>query len=438
MQLSWCAYVVIHTPPALLCGCLSFIQPLACGLYPRPVAYIPFGPARPQHCPHTCWRGIHGLPKCGSALVTLLLLVCSAGPSTFSRPTSSPPWGWEPSWAPPRAVSFQYIFLSRPGYVALVNYPMGFIFSKCSCISASRAAWIHGISYLALCGGKSPVRVHLLRHLQPWPQRVPHPQTSVCTAWSTRSPARNGWPDTRSLRLPSVCCPQPGTPPAAHVCNACVTRGWACTVCSTRSNCSHFGTRKRRLLRVWYPQPLPAICMTPAANACTVWPDCSSCLQRVQHPQPLVCNAWHPRLVCNLSPAPTLARLHCFWTFRRGLQCTCMLKCQTQWVAWPSSASICLWHQPWRGCIASGHFDEACSALACWSAKLNGLRDHLRPPYVDLRHGCSWSGPAPYHLNLPSVWHLRTPPACSSGSNFQFLCQILTKYRHGGGARAKP
>ena len=34
--------------------------------------------------------------------------------------------------------------------------------------------------------------------------------------------------------------------------------------------------------------------------------------------------------------------------------------------------------------------------------------------------------------------HLRTPPACSSGSNIQFLCQILNKYRHGGGARAKP
>ena len=89
MQLSWCAYVVIHPPPALPCGCWSCIQPLACGLYPRLVADIPFGPARPQHCPHTCWRGIHGLPKCGSALVTMLLLVCSAGPSTSSRPTSS-------------------------------------------------------------------------------------------------------------------------------------------------------------------------------------------------------------------------------------------------------------------------------------------------------------------------------------------------------------
>ena len=342
MQLSLCTYVVIHTPPlALLCGCLSCIQPLACGLYPRPVAYIPFGPARPQHCPHTCWRGIHGLPKCGSALVTMLLLVCSAGPSTFSRPTSSPPWGWEPSWAPPRAVSFQYIFLSRPGYVALVNYPMGFIFSKCSCISASGAAWIHGISYLALCGGKWPVRVHLLRHLQPWPQRVPHPQTSVCTAWSTRSPARNGWPDTRSLRLPSVCCPQPGTPPAAHVCNACVTRGWACTVCSTRSNCSHFGTRKRRLLRVWYPQPLPA----------SVW-----------HPQPMPAQCDLPAaLACNVCNT----RNH--WFAMRDTR------------AW---SATCLRHQPWRGCIASGLFNEACSALACWSAKLNGLRDRRRPPYV--------------------------------------------------------
>ena len=223
-------------------------------------------------------------------------------------------WGIIP-WGLASASVFAYLHLAQHEYMASVT---------------SRSAV-----------GNRPYKVHLLRHLQPWPQRVPHPQTSVCTAWNTRSPASNGWPDTRSLWLPSVCCPQPGTPPAAHVCNACVTRGWACTVCSTRSNCSHFGTRKRRLLRVWYPQPLPAICMTPAANACTVWPACSSCLQRVQHPQPLVCNAWHPRLVCNLSPAPTLVRLHCFWTFRRGLQCTCMLKCQTQWVAWPSSASIC-------------------------------------------------------------------------------------------------
>ena len=219
---------------------------------------------------------------------------------------------------------------------------MGFSFSKCSCISASHAAWIHGISYLAFCGGKSPVGIHLLRHLQPWPQRVPHPQTSVCTAWSTRSPARNGWPDTRGLRLPSVCCPQPGTPPATNVCNACVTRGWACTVCSTRSNCSHFGTRKQRLLRVWYPQPLPAICMPPAANACTVWPACSSCLQRVQN-----------------------TRNH--WFAMRDTR------------AW---SATCLRHQPWWGCIASGLFGEACSALACKSAKLNGLRDRRRPPYV--------------------------------------------------------
>ena len=156
-----------------------------------------------------------------SEWVTMLLLVCSAGPSTFSRPTSSTPWGWEPSWAPPRAVSFQYIFLSRPGYVALVNYPMGFSFSKCSCISASCAAWIHGISWIPRCCGAPPVCICCdtcciarTSHQQPWPQCLFHPKTSICTAWSTRSPAHNGWPDTRSLQLPSVCCPQPGTPPA--------------------------------------------------------------------------------------------------------------------------------------------------------------------------------------------------------------------------------
>ena len=70
---------------------------LGCRVYtPLLVARIPgswlvphFSPARPQHCPHTCRRGMHGFPKCGSALVTMLLLVCAAGPSTFSRPTSS-------------------------------------------------------------------------------------------------------------------------------------------------------------------------------------------------------------------------------------------------------------------------------------------------------------------------------------------------------------
>ena len=88
-------------------GVDSRLQLLACGLYLRLMARTSFGPAQPQHCPHYCWQGMHGLPKCGSALVTMLLLVCLAGPSTSGRPASSTPWGWESARAPPRAVSFQ-------------------------------------------------------------------------------------------------------------------------------------------------------------------------------------------------------------------------------------------------------------------------------------------------------------------------------------------
>ena len=270
----------------------------------------------------------------------------------------------------------------------------------------------------ATCASPANLCLHSVKYPQPCPQRVarhPRPTAAQCVLPSA-------WYATRSPCLQRVRHPRLGLHSVQH---------------------------PQQLLALRHLQAATAPCVIPAASACNLYATRSQCLHSVtclqllpatcaKHPQPLVCNAWHPRLVCNLSPAPTLVRLYCFWTFRRGLQCTCMQKCQTQWVAWPSSASICLWHQPWWGCIASGLFGEACSALACKSAKLNGLRDHRRPPYVDLRHDCSWSGPAPYHLNLPSVWHLRTPPACSSGSNFQFLCQILSKYRHGGGARAKP
>ena len=114
MQMSsWSLYDSPPPPPPLplplpsSTGVDSRLQLLACGLYPRLMARTSFGPAKPQHCPHYCWQGMHGLPKCGSALVTMLLLVCLAGPSTSGRPASSTPWGWEPSRAPPRAVSFQ-------------------------------------------------------------------------------------------------------------------------------------------------------------------------------------------------------------------------------------------------------------------------------------------------------------------------------------------
>ena len=104
----------LYDPPTLSSsvGVDSRLQLLACGLYQ-------------QHCPHNCWQGMHRLPKCGSALVTMLLLACLAGPSASGWPANSTPWGWEPSQAPPRTVSFQQYLPS--------------------------SAWIRGISWIPLC-----------------------------------------------------------------------------------------------------------------------------------------------------------------------------------------------------------------------------------------------------------------------------------------------
>ena len=106
--------VIVWSPPCP-CPCPCPLPRVLIRVYsswlvaciPRLLARTSFGPAQPQHCPHYCWQGMHGLPKCGSALVTMLLLVCLAGPSTSGRPASSTPWGWESARAPPRAVSFQ-------------------------------------------------------------------------------------------------------------------------------------------------------------------------------------------------------------------------------------------------------------------------------------------------------------------------------------------
>ena len=251
-------------------------------------------------------------------------------------------------------------------------------FTSCSTVGNLPYKFETLATLAATCASPANLCLHSVKYPQPCPQRVarhPPPTAAQCVLPSA-------WYATRSPCLQRVRHPRLGLHRVQHL---------------------------QQLLALRHPQAATAPCVIPAASACNLYDTRSQCLHSVtcmpaalacnvcKHPQPPVCNAWHPRLVCNLSPAPTLARLHCFWTFQRGMQCTCMLKCQTQWVAWPH-----------------------------------------RPPYVDLRHGCSWSGPAHFHLNLPSVWHLRTPPACSSGSNFQFLCQILTKYRHGGGARAKP
>ena len=215
-----------------------------------------------------------------------------------------------------------------------------------------------------------------MRHSQPWPQRVSHPHATVCIACSTRSPARNAWHDTRSLRLPRVCCPQPGTPPAAHVCNACATRGWACNVCSTRSICPHIGTRTLRLPRVWYPQPLPALCIDTCSLRLHRVLSCGTWLQRVQHPQTLACPVWTP-----------------------------------------AHGSRCLsFTQPWWSC---SHWETACSALACKSAKSNGWV----PPSAMAATCVSPANPCLPCVEHPQPWACTV---CSTRSN----CSQLAPARY--------
>ena len=216
----------------------------------------------------------------------------------------------------------------------------------------------------------------IMRHSQPWPQRVSHPHATVCIACSTRSPARNAWHDTRSLRLPRVCCPQPGTPPAAHVCNACATRGWACNVCSTRSISPHIGTRTLRLPRVWYPQPLPALCIDTCSLRLHRVLSCGTWLQRVQHPQTLACPVWTP-----------------------------------------AHGSRCLsFTQPWWSC---SHWETACSALACKSAKSNGWV----PPSAMAATCVSPANPCLPCVEHPQPWACTV---CSTRSN----CSQLAPARY--------
>ena len=235
--------------------------------------------------------------------------------------------------------------------MALVRYPIGLSFSKCSCISASCAACLS------------------------------HPKTSVCTAWSTRSPAHNGWPDTRSLRLPSVCCPQPGTPPTAHVCNVCVTRGLACSTKFTSWDTRNHGrnacltlTRKPLPALREVPAALPAMGgQTPAAYGCPV---CAA-LSLVRHPQPMSAMRASPAAgpatcaapaatvrtsapaSCDCSVCTCSQCLHCV-TYPQLLPATCATPATTglQRVNTRAWSATCLRHQPWRGCIASWHFGE--------------------------------------------------------------------------------
>ena len=248
--------------------------------------------------------------------------------------------------------------------------PLSLFFFQSTTIGPLGPAWT---SYL---GSVWTPTSAIMRHSQPWPQRVSHPHATVCIACSTRSPARNAWHDTRSLRLPRVCCPQPGTPPAAHVCNACATRGWACNVCSTRSICPHIGTRTLRLPRVWYPQPLPALCIDTCSLRLHRVLSCGTWLQRVQHPQTLACPVWTP-----------------------------------------AHGSRCLsFTQPWWSC---SHWETACSALACKSAKSNGWV----PPSAMAATCVSPANPCLPCVEHPQPWACTV---CSTRSN----CSQLAPARY--------
>ena len=259
---------------------------------------------------------------------------------------------------------------------------MGFSFSKCSCISASHAAWIHGISYLAFCGGKSPVgftswdtcnlgrNVCLTRKPLSAQREVP----AALPATGGQTPAAYGCPVCAALSL--VRHPQPMSAtrasPAAGPAQCAAPAAIARTSAPASSDCSVCDTRSLCLQSVCHPQPMPAQCDLPAALACNVCKTPATTglqcvtpalgLQLVSGTNPgeaVLLLDFSARLAVHLhakvpnsmgcvtvvglhmSLAPTLVRLYCFWTFRRGLQCTCMQKCQTQWVAWPSSASIC-------------------------------------------------------------------------------------------------
>ena len=274
-----------------------------------------------------------------------------------------------------------------------------------------------------------------MRHSQPWLHRVSHPHAPVCIACSTRSPARNTWRDTSSLRLPRVCCPQPGTPSAAPVCTACATRDWACNVCSTRSICSQIGTRTLCLPRVWYPEPLPALCIDTCSLRLHRVLSCGTWLQRVQHPQALACTVWTPAhgsrwltftqpwwscshwetacsaLACLSAksngwvPPSAMATTCCLSPNPGGaahtgdcLQCTCMLKCQIQWVG----ASVCHGHnvlsltQPWWSCS-----HRRLLAVRLNAEMPNPMGGCLCPPW-------------PQHVSHPQtpvciVWSTRSP-----------------------------
>ena len=164
--------------------------------------------------------------------------------------------------------------------------------------------------------------------------------SASCSAWIRGISwiAQCSWAGVIHTPPPSVCAalslvrhPQPMSRNAAGPAQCAAPAAIARTSAPASGDCSVCDTRSLCLQSVWHPQPMPAQCDLSAALACNV---------------------------CN-------TRNH--WFAMHDTR------------AW---SATCLRHQPWRGCIASGLFDEACSALACWSAKLNGLRDRRRPPYV--------------------------------------------------------
>ena len=371
MQLSWCAYVVIHPPPSpLLVACIPgswLIFPLALpghstaltpadgGFMDFPSVAVPWSPcfssfARPglQH--------LVGPPAPHPGDENPLEHHLTLSPFNISSYLGLDMWHWSiTSWGLASASVLAYLHLAQHEYMASVtshsvvgNRPYEF------------TSWDTCNLGRNVCLTRKPLSAQ---------REVP----AALPATGGQTPAAYGCPVCAALSL--VRHPQPmsamrASPPAGPA--QCAAPAAIARTSAPASDCSVCDTRSLCLQSVWHPQPMPAQCDLPAALACNV---CKTpATTGLQYVTPALglqlvsgTNPGEAALLLDLSTrlavhlhaevpnsmgcvtvvglhmslAPTLARLHCFWTFQRGLQCTCMLKCQTQWVAWPSSASIC-------------------------------------------------------------------------------------------------
>ena len=183
-----------------------------------------------------------------------------------------------------------------------------------------------------------------------WPALCEHPRMvrDACLSPNPGGAARTG--RLLAVHLHAKCQIYGWVPPSAmaatcvspaNPCLPCVEhpQPWACTVCSTRSNCSQLAPARYVCL----------VCDTPVYNTCS--PSlhsvtlCSSWLQRVQHLQTLACIVWTP------AHGATSRLLLSLWT------------CDAY---------------PGQGCLQDGHLDTDYLWCICiLTGQLNGLCHQL-------------------------------------------------------------